>query len=117
LLTSLAGSPLMAVASGGSKAKTKTMLPVIEEFMTAHHLPAITVVADAGMISEANQEDIEAAGLLFILGVRIPCGRPVSPRAPGQDIPDGTVRGIDEQIAKDEQAVAGATAVKRNRRS
>jgi len=39
------------------------MLPVIEAFMTAHRLPGITVVADAGMISEANKKAIEAAGL------------------------------------------------------
>ena len=44
------------------------MLPVIESFMAAHRLPDVTVVADAGMVSEANQKQIEAAGLSFILG-------------------------------------------------
>ena len=48
------------------------MLPVIEAFMTAHQLPDVTIVADAGMVSEANQKEIEAAGLSFILGMRIP---------------------------------------------
>jgi hypothetical protein len=48
------------------------MLPVIEAFMAAHQLPDVTVVADAGMVSEANQKAIEAAGLSFILGARIP---------------------------------------------
>jgi len=33
-------------------AETKTMLPVIGEFMAAHQLPDVTVVADAGMISD-----------------------------------------------------------------
>jgi transposase len=46
-------------------AETKTMLPVIEAFMTAHRLPDVTVVADAGMISETNRKEIEAAGLSF----------------------------------------------------
>ena len=32
----------------------------------------VTVVADAGMVSEANQKQIEAAGLSFILGMKIP---------------------------------------------
>jgi hypothetical protein len=41
------------------------MLPVIEAFMAAHDLPDVTVVADAGMISEANQKQIEAAGAVF----------------------------------------------------
>ena len=40
--------------------------------MAAHQLPDVTVVADAGMISEANQKAIEAAGLSFILGMKIP---------------------------------------------
>jgi hypothetical protein len=72
LLTDAAGFPLAIHAFEGNMAETKTMLPVIESFMTAHQLPDVTVVADAGMISEANQKAIEAAGLSFILGMRIP---------------------------------------------
>jgi hypothetical protein len=48
------------------------MLPVIEELMAARRLPDVTVVADAGMISEANQKATEAAGLSFILGMKVP---------------------------------------------
>jgi hypothetical protein len=52
-------------------------------------------VADAGMISEANQKAIEEVGLSFILGMRIPrvpyvvaqWGR----ERPGEDIPNGQV--------------------------
>jgi Transposase DDE domain len=126
------------------------MLPVIESFMAAHDLPDVTVVADAGMVSEANQKAIEAAGLSFILGARIPHEPYVVQRwrraHPGQDIPDGhiftqpwpagpgdgrrdqviyyqykadrarrTLRGIDEQVRKAEQAIAGNAPVKRNR--
>src|SRR6516162_6777064 len=95
LLTDQAGFPLMLSAFEGNRAETKTMLPVIEKFMAAHQLPDVTVVADAGMISEANQKAIEAAGLSFILGVKIPD----VPFAVGQwrrehpdeDIPDGHV--------------------------
>jgi hypothetical protein len=150
LLTGADGFPLMVSAFEGNKAETKTMLPVIEAFMAAHQLPDVTVVADAGMVSEANQKQIEAAGLSFILGMKIPH----VPHAvaqwrrehPGQDIPDGhvftqpwpagpnggrrdqvmyyqykadrakrTQRGIEEQVAKAEQAVAGKAPVKRNR--
>ena len=39
------------------------MLPVINAFKAAHQLADITVVADAGMISEANQVALQAAGL------------------------------------------------------
>ena len=150
LLTGQDGFPLMVSAFEGNRAETKTMLPVIEKFMAAHQLPDVTVVADAGMISEANQKAIEAAGLSFILGVKIPD----VPFAVGQwrrehpdeDIPDGhvftqpwpagpsskrrdqviyyqfkadrarrTLRGIDEQVRKAEQAVAGNAPLKRNR--
>jgi hypothetical protein len=150
LLTGADGFPLMVSAFEGNKAETKTMLPVIKSFMAAHQLSDVTVVADAGMVSEANQKAIEAAGLSFILGMRIPDEPYVVAQwrreHPGQDIPDGqiftqpwpagpsggrrdqviyyqykadrarrTLRGIDEQIAKAEKAVAGQAPVKRNR--
>ena len=95
LLTGQDGFPLMVSAFEGNKAETRTMLPVIEKFMAAHRLPDVTVVADAGMISEANQKAIEAAGLSFILGMKIP-GVPYQVAQwrrehPGEDIPDGHV--------------------------
>jgi transposase len=62
----------MLEAFEGNKAETSTMLPVIKAFMTAHQLADVIVVADAGMISAANQAGIEEAGLSFILGTRIP---------------------------------------------
>ena len=71
------------------------MLPVIEKFMAAHQLLGITVVADAGMISEANQKAIVAAGLSFILGMKIP-DIPYQVAQwrrehPGEDVPDGRI--------------------------
>ena len=61
LLTGADGFPLMVSAFEGNRAETKTMLPVIQAFMAAHDLPDVTVVADADMVSEANQKQIEAA--------------------------------------------------------
>jgi hypothetical protein len=149
LLTDAAGFPLMVNAFEGNTAETTTMVPTIQAFMAAHQLPDVTVVADAGMISAANQQAIEAAGLGFILGARIP-DVPYLVTAwrtehPDEQIPDGqiftqpwaglsgqrrdqviyyqyradrarrTLRGIDEQIAKAEKAIAGKTTIKRNR--
>jgi hypothetical protein len=95
LLTGADGFPLMVSAFEGNKAETKTMLPVIEAFMAAHGLPDVTVVADAGMVSEANQKQIEAAGLSFILGMKIPQVPYVVAQwrreHPGEQVPDGHV--------------------------
>jgi len=95
LLTDQGGFPLMVPAFEGNKAETKTMLPVIQAFMAAHQLHDVTVVADAGMVSEPNQKQIEAAGLSFILGMRIPDIPYVVDQwhreHPGEDIPDGHV--------------------------
>jgi hypothetical protein len=46
----------------GNRAETKTMLPVTGKFTAAHRLPDVTVVADAGMATDANMKAIEAAG-------------------------------------------------------
>lgn len=93
LLTDATGFPLMLEAFEGNKAETKTMLPVIKNFMAAHHLADVTIVADAGMVSEANREAIEDAGLSYIIGARIP-EEPYHVKKwrrdhPGEDIPDG----------------------------
>jgi hypothetical protein len=95
LLVGQDGFPLMVSAFEGNKAETKTMLPVIQAFMAAHRLPDVTVVADAGMISEANQKAIEAEGLSFILGMKVPevpylVGQ-WRREHPGEEIPDGHV--------------------------
>src|SRR6185436_6677672 len=95
LLTDVTGFPLMVNAFEGNKAETATMLPTIQAFMQAHQLPDVTIVADAGMVSAANQQAIEAAGLSFILGARI-AEVPYLVAAwrkahPGQEIPDGQV--------------------------
>jgi hypothetical protein len=150
LLTDAAGFPLMVNAFEGNKAETATMLPTITAFMEAHQLGDVTIVADAGMISDANKRAIEAAGLSFILGMRIPDVPYVLQQwrqdHADEEIPDGhiftqpwpagptdkrrdqliyyqyrhdrarrTLRGIDQQVAKAEKAVAGTVPVKRNR--
>ncbi|HSK27386.1 MAG TPA: IS1634 family transposase [Jiangellales bacterium] len=95
LLTDAAGFPLMVEAFEGNRAETTTILPSLTAFMTAHRLSEVTVVADAGMVSAANQAAIEAAGLSFILGARIPDVPYVVARwrdaHPGAEIPDGHV--------------------------
>jgi hypothetical protein len=76
------------------------VLSVIEAFTAAHKLPDVAVVADAGMISEANQKAIEAAGLSFILYPVL--ARPAAPglaRLKTQEItkPGLTAAAVDRQ--------------------
>src|SRR3954469_8879258 len=71
LLTDVRGFPLQVHALEGNTAETKTIVPVVQAFAAAHGLPEVTVVADAGMMSEANLKDLEDAGLRFIVGARI----------------------------------------------
>ncbi|MDL9949056.1 IS1634 family transposase, partial [Gordonia sp. ABSL11-1] len=150
LLTDATGFPLMIEAFEGNKAETATMLPTLRSFMAAHDLDDITVVADAGMISDANKKAIEAAGLSFILGEKIPTTPYLISQwhrdNPDSTPPDGLIltqpypagsknkrrdhvvyyqysadrarrslRGIAEQMAKAEKAVAGKISIKRNR--
>jgi hypothetical protein len=95
LLTDASGFPLTVEAFEGNKAETATMLPVINAFKAAHQLSDVTVVADAGMISEANQIALQAAGLSYILGARIPflpdVVREWRDKHPNEAIPDGLV--------------------------
>ena len=95
LLTTQEGFPLAVRAFEGNKAETKTMVPVIAEYANAHQVEGVTVVADAGMVSEANMRALQDAGLGFIVGARIP-GEPFAVadwrrRHPGQDVPDSRV--------------------------
>ena len=48
------------------------MIPLVQRFVAAHRIAGVTVVADAGMMSEANLADIEGAGWSFVIGGRLP---------------------------------------------
>jgi hypothetical protein len=95
LLTDVRGFPLQVHAFDGNTAETKTIVPVIQAFAAAHGLPEVTVVADAGMMSEANLKDLEDAGLRFIVGARIP-DIPYQVKKWRQSHPDGPIP--DRQI-------------------
>ena len=62
----------MVDAFEGNRAETRTMIPIIRGFVEAHGIAGVTVVADAGMMSEANLKDIEDAGWTFIVGGKLP---------------------------------------------
>jgi hypothetical protein len=71
LLVDPTGFPLEVHLFDGSKAETKTLLPVLEAFQARHGIAGLVVVADAGMLSAGNLNAIEDAGFSFIVGSRI----------------------------------------------
>ncbi len=71
LLVDQNGFPLELHSFEGNKAETKTILPVVETFKQRHGLVGITVVADAGMLSQANLEALAQAGYTYIVGSRM----------------------------------------------
>jgi len=77
-----------------NKAETTAKLPVIEAFVAARRLPDVTIVADARHGLRGDQKDIEAAGLSFVLGMKISQSLTRSRRGgviPRQEIPNGQV--------------------------
>ena len=72
LLTDATGMPLMIDAFEGNRAETTTIIPLIQRFVAAHGIGGVTVVADAGMMSEANLAEIEDAGWSFVIGGKLP---------------------------------------------
>ena len=70
LLVARDGFPLDVHVFEGNKAETKTLIPVITAFQMRHQISDMVVVADAGMLSAANLNALEDAGLSFIVGSR-----------------------------------------------
>ena len=70
LLVARDGFPLDIHVFEGNKAETKTLIPVITAFQQRHNIADMVVVADAGMLSAANLNALEDAGLSFIVGSR-----------------------------------------------
>ena len=71
LLVNQDGFPLGLQSFEGKTAETKTIIPVIEEFRSQHHLDSLTVVADAGMLSLKNLEALSQAGYNYVVGSRL----------------------------------------------
>jgi hypothetical protein len=71
LLVDRNGFPLELHSFEGNKAETKTILPVMEAFRKRHGVTNLSVVADAGMLSQANLALLAQAGYGYIVGSRL----------------------------------------------
>jgi transposase len=70
-MVSRGGYPLDYEIFEGNKFEGHTMLPVIEAFKKKHQLPQLIIVADAGLMSNKNIEQLLAGNYEFIIGARI----------------------------------------------
>ena len=71
LLVNKEGFPLGQEAFAGNTFEGKTMLPVLRAFRNTQKTKHCTVVADAGMLSFANMQELKAEGLTYIVGARL----------------------------------------------
>ena len=71
LLVSLGGYPLAYCIHEGNKYEGHTMLPTINEFVSKYGLENFVVVADSGLMNNANITELEAHGYKYIIGAKI----------------------------------------------
>jgi hypothetical protein len=103
LLVDQTGFPLELHSFEGNKAETKTILPVIKAFKRRHGTIDITVVADAGMLSQTNLESLAQAGYTYIVGSRL------------NKVPYGVAQYQKTKELTDNQIITTQTMIQSNR--
>ncbi len=71
LLVSRNGYPLAYDIFEGNKFEGHTMLPVIDTFKEKYNLEQLVIIADSGLLTSTNVDELERGGYEFILGARI----------------------------------------------
>jgi hypothetical protein len=71
LLVSRDGYPLSYSLFNGSQYEGRTMIPVVEDFVTRFNLDDFVVVADSGLMNKTNIALLEQGNYKYIIGARI----------------------------------------------
>jgi len=71
LLVSIDGYPLVFDIFEGNKFEGHTMLPVLEAFKQKYDLDKLVIIADSGLLSSQNIQELQNKSYEFILGARI----------------------------------------------
>lgn len=71
LLVSLDGYPLAYCIHEGNKYEGHTMLPVVRQFVEEYNLHDFIMVADSGLMTNDNVNELEQLGYKYIIGARI----------------------------------------------
>lgn len=71
LLVSVGGYPLAFEIHQGNKYEGHTMLPILDSFKKKYDLSKLVIIADSGLLSTNNINELQEKGYEFILGSRI----------------------------------------------
>lgn len=71
LLVGSDGQPMAYEVFEGDKFEGHTLLPVVQAFKQKYNLPSLIIVADAGLLSAANINELIRLEYPFILGARL----------------------------------------------
>src|SRR5690606_13826927 len=71
LLVSKQGYPLAYDIFEGNKFEGHTMLPILESFRKKYNLTKLVIIADSGLLSKSNIEELQSKNYEFIIGARI----------------------------------------------
>ena len=71
LLVSVDGYPLAYEIFEGNKYEGHTLIPVLERFKSKYNIEDIVVVADSGLLSKNNIQELTRLGYEYILGGRL----------------------------------------------
>ena len=71
LLVSSGGYPLSYSIHEGNKYEGHTMLPIVEDFVKQFELNDFVIVADSGLMNNANIQSLEAKQYKYVIGARI----------------------------------------------
>lgn len=71
LLVSVNGYPLAYEIHEGNKYEGHTMLPIVDAFKFKYNLDKLVIIADSGLLSTNNINELQEKGYEFILGARI----------------------------------------------
>jgi len=71
LLVSVDGYPLAYEIFEGNKFEGHTMLPIIERFKLKYNIKQLVIIADSGLLSNENINELHLKNYQYILGARI----------------------------------------------
>jgi transposase len=71
LLVSQAGYPLSYSIFNGSQFESRTMIPIVDDFIQRFKIEDVVIVADSGLMNKSNLALLESGKYQYIIGARI----------------------------------------------